>query len=52
MTGLDGRAVDFSRGAELRTPGLIASNGRIHMHVVEAMVRVAGAEWGFLPQPD
>jgi 3'-phosphoadenosine 5'-phosphosulfate (PAPS) 3'-phosphatase len=50
VTGLDGRAVDFSQGAELRgTLGLIASNGLIHSRVVEAMARAAGEEWGFLP---
>jgi 3'(2'), 5'-bisphosphate nucleotidase len=50
VTGLDGRAVDFSQGAELRgTLGLIVSNGLIHSRVVEAMARAAGEEWGFLP---
>ncbi|WP_395812128.1 inositol monophosphatase family protein [Archangium minus] len=52
VTRLDGHAVDFSQGAELHgTLGLIASNGRIHMHIVDAMGRVAGAQWGFLSQP-
>jgi 3'(2'), 5'-bisphosphate nucleotidase len=52
VTGLDGRGVDFSQGAELRgTLGLIASNGHIHPRLVEAMARVAGEEWGFLSQP-
>ncbi|MFY0527304.1 inositol monophosphatase family protein [Archangium gephyra] len=53
VTGLDGREVDFSQGAELRgTLGLIASNGLIHSRVVEAMARAAGEEWGFLPRPE
>ncbi|WP_257463231.1 inositol monophosphatase family protein [Archangium lipolyticum] len=51
VTGLDGRAVDFSQGTELRTPGLLVSNGRVHMRLVEAMERVAGEEWGFLAHP-
>jgi HAL2 family 3'(2'),5'-bisphosphate nucleotidase len=52
VTGLDGRAVDFSQGTELRhTVGLIISNGPLHLHLVEAMKRVAGEEWGFLTQP-
>ncbi|HYO71264.1 MAG TPA: inositol monophosphatase family protein [Archangium sp.] len=53
VTGLDGRPVDFSQGAELRgTLGLIVSNGRVHPRVVEAMIKAAGEEWGFLPQPE
>jgi 3'(2'), 5'-bisphosphate nucleotidase len=53
VTGLDGRAVDFTQGSELRTTlGLLVSNGRIHMRLVEVMARVAGAEWGFLAPPD
>lgn len=53
VTRLDGHAVDFSQGPELRgTLGLIASNGRIHRHIVDAMAKTAGARWGFLPQPD
>lgn len=53
VTGLDGRRVDFSQGAELRgTLGLIASNGPIHLRVVAAMAKAAGQEWGFLPQPE
>jgi 3'(2'), 5'-bisphosphate nucleotidase len=53
VTALDGRAVDFSQGAELRnTLGLLVSNGLIHMRMVEVMARVAGAEWGFLTPPD
>jgi 3'(2'), 5'-bisphosphate nucleotidase len=52
VTGLDGRSVEFGLGVELRTLGLIASNGRIHMDVVKAMGRAAGEEWGFLPQSD
>ncbi|PTL79727.1 inositol monophosphatase family protein [Vitiosangium sp. GDMCC 1.1324] len=53
VTRLDGHAVDFTPGPALRgTLGLIASNGRIHMHIVEAMGRTAGARWGFLSQPD
>ncbi|MFY0572766.1 inositol monophosphatase family protein [Archangium lansingense] len=53
VSGLDGRQVDFSQGAELRgTLGLIASNGLIHERVVEAMTRAAGQEWGFLRPPD
>ncbi|MGZ3458539.1 MAG: inositol monophosphatase family protein [Archangium sp.] len=49
VTRLDGRRVDFSQGAELRgTLGLIASNGRVHPRLVEAMARTAGLEWGFL----
>lgn len=52
VTGLDGRSVEFGPGAELRTLGLIVSNGRIHMHMVEAMGRAAGEEWGFLPQSE
>jgi 3'(2'), 5'-bisphosphate nucleotidase len=51
VTGLDGRAVDFSQGTELRTPGLLVSNGRVHMGLVEAIARVAGEEWGFLSHP-
>jgi 3'(2'), 5'-bisphosphate nucleotidase len=53
VTGLDGRTVDFTQGTELRnTPGLLVSNGLIHMRLVEVMARVAGAEWGFLTRPD
>ncbi len=53
VSGLDGTRVDFSQGAELRgTLGLIASNGLFHEHVVEAMARAAGEEWGFLRRPD
>ena len=52
VTGLDGRSVDFSRGTDLHTLGLIVSNGHIHPRLVQAMARVAGVEWGFLPQPD
>jgi 3'(2'), 5'-bisphosphate nucleotidase len=53
VTRLDGHEVDFSQGRELRgTLGLIASNGRIHRHIVAAMGKAAGARWGFLPQPD
>ena len=53
VTGLDGRAVDFSQGSELRnTLGLLISNGVVHMSLVEVMTRVAGAEWGFLPPRD
>ena len=49
VTGLDGRPVDFTQGAELRgTLGLIASNGRIHSRLVEVVARTAGLEWGFL----
>jgi 3'(2'), 5'-bisphosphate nucleotidase len=52
VTGLDGRKVDFSRGSDLQgTLGVIASNGRIHGRIVEAMAREAGAQWGFVPQP-
>lgn len=52
VTGLDGRALDFSQGTELRTPGLLVTNGHVHVRVIEAMRRVAGEDWGFLsPQP-
>lgn len=53
VTRLDGHAVDFSQAPELRgTLGLIASNGRIHRAIVDAMGKAAGARWGFLSQPD
>ena len=43
VTGLGGETVDFSAGAELRgTRGLIASNGRVHAHLVDAVARVTG----------
>ena len=53
VTRLDGHAVDFSQAPELRgTLGLIASNGRIHRLIVDAMGKAAGTRWGFLSQPD
>lgn len=53
VTRLDGHAVDFSQAPELRgTLGLIASNGRIHRLIVDAMGKSAGTRWGFLSQPD
>ena len=40
VTGLDGGALDFSRGDTLANDGLIASNGQHHSRVVDAVQRV------------
>ncbi len=42
VTGLDGGRLDFSRGDTLANEGLIASNGRHHERVVEAVQQVMG----------
>ncbi|HSP78437.1 MAG TPA: inositol monophosphatase family protein, partial [Myxococcaceae bacterium] len=49
VTTLDGGPVDFTRGRGLEgTVGLLASNGRIHARLVDAVARGAGEAWGTL----
>lgn len=42
VTGLDGEALDFSRGETLPNAGMIISNGAHHERVVEAVGQVMG----------
>ena len=37
VTDIDGRELDFTRGCTLGQPGIVATNGRIHGAVVEAV---------------